>query len=584
MNILKKNIALFLFIAFAVVLTACSGTKETTASSSNEPKSVKLSEGQRRSFTKLFIDANRAKILGNYGEALNTFKQALTIDPSSSATMYEIARIYAEDGNFPAALTYAENAVKYDGSNVWYKEFLAQLYAETGRMDESIEVYKSIIEEYPNNFNYYYNLGTLYSSQGRYDEALDLYEELENKLGLNKELAMQRQLIYIEKGDYDAALEEIQKLIDANPEDVRLYGMKAEIYEQLGEEDKAVKIYESMLIIEPENGLVLLALYEISKKNGEEEKANEYLDRAFSSPSLGIDVKVNILLNYLSREDFESRKEDVKRLAQKLEEAHSNDAKAYAIHGDVLYNLGELEMAREKFRTAVEIDPNRPPIWQQIVTIDSQLSDFQAMKEESQEAMELFPQLPVFYLFNGIALIQSENYDDAIDILNSGKNLVVDDNQILAQFYSSLGDAYHSIEEHPQSDNAYDMALKLEPNNVIVLNNYAYYLSTRGIDLDKAEKMAKKANDLSPNVASFQDTYGWVLYKKENYQNALFWIKEAIKNGGAKDPVVYEHLGDIQLKLNNIEEAVEAWKKALEFGGDADTLNVKIKENSPLEE
>jgi Tfp pilus assembly protein PilF len=206
------------------------------------------------------------------------------------------------------------------------------------------------------------------------------------------------------------------------------------------------------------------------------------------------------------------------------------------------------------------------------------------MKEESQEAMELFPQLPIFYLFNGIALIQSENYDDAIDILNSGKNLVVDDNQILAQFYSSLGDAYHSTEEHPQSDNAYEMALKLEPNNVIVLNNYAYYLSIRGMELNKAESMAKKANDLSPNVASFQDTYGWVLYKKQNYQNALFWINEAIKNGGGEDPVVYEHLGDVQLKLNNIEEAVEAWKKALKFGGDPDVLNMKIKQNSVLEE
>jgi len=583
MNFLKKYRVVILCLAVAFSLTACSGSKETS-SPKKEPETIKLSEEQRRSFSKLFIDANRAKILGNYGDALNTFRQALTIDPSSSATLYEIARIYADDGNFPAALTYAKNAVKYDGTNVWYKEFLAQLYAETGRMDESIEVYKSILEEHPNNYSYYYNLGTLYSSQGRYDEALELYENLENRLGLNQELAMQRQLIYIEKGDYNAALEEIQKLIDANPEDVRLYGMKAEIYEQLGEEEKAINIYESMLIIEPENGLVLLALYEISIKNGEEEKANEYLNRAFSSPDLGIDVKVNILLNYLSRSDFESRKDQVKHLAQKLEEAHTSDAKAYAIHGDVLYNLGDLEMARRKFRKAVEIDPNRPPIWQQIVTIDSQLSDFQAMKADSQEAMELFPQLPIFYLFNGIALIQSENYDDAIETLNTGKNLVVDDNQILAQFYSSLGDAFHSSEEHSKSDNAYEMALKLEPKNVIVLNNYAYYLSIRGIELDKAEKMAKKANDLSPNVASFQDTYGWVLFKKENYQNALFWVNEALKNGGDEDPVVYEHRGDIQMKLNKVDEAVESWKKALQYGGDPEILNGKINENSPVEE
>ena len=579
MRMIKKHLPVFIILS-ALALFSCKSQKET-AKSTKEPESVELTEVQQRNFTGLYIDANRAKILGNYGDALNTFKQALSVDPTSAAAMYEIARIYAEEGNFPAALTYAKNSVKYNDSNVWYQEFLAQLYAETGRLDESIEVYKTILAEHPNNYNYYYNLGSLYSTQGRYEDALDLYDDLESRIGLSQELAMQRQLIYIEKGDYEAALEEIQKLIDASPDDVRLYGMKAEIYEQLGQEEKAVEIYESMLSMEPDNGLVLLSLYEISKKNGEEKKASEYLDRAFSAPGLGIDVKVNILLNYLSRRDFESKKEEVMRLADKLEKAHSHDAKAYAIHGDILYNLGELNSAQEKFRMAVELDPNRPPIWQQIVTIDSQLNNFKAMKKDSEEAMELFPQLPIFYLFNGIALIQGENFQEAIDILSSGKNLVVDDNQLMAQFYSSLGDAYHSLNQHADSDNAYDMALKLEPGNVIVLNNYAYYLSVRNENLDQAESMAKKANDLSPNVASFQDTYGWVLFQKQNYKNALFWIQESIKNGAGEDPVVYEHLGDVNLKLKNVQDAIDAWKKALEYGGDPDILKPKIDQNTP---
>lgn len=580
MNKMTRIFFQVFFVSLLLSTYSCSTQKNVRSSKNEETEKVQLTEAQERQFNGLFMDASRAKILGNFGDALNIYKQALNINPSSSAAMYEIARIYAQDGNFPAALTYAKGAVRNNPENVWYQEFLGQLYAETGRIDESIEVFKEIIELHPEELDYYFSLGTLYSSQGRYDEALELYSSMESQFGINQELAMQRQLIYIEKGDFPAALREIDVLIEQNPDDIRLYGMKAEIFEQLGEEEKAISIYESMLFIEPNNGLVLMALYEISEKNGESQKADEYLKRAFSSPELGIDIKVNILLNFLSRPDFESNKEKVKDLAVRLEKAHSYDAKAFAIHGDLLYNLGEIEPALEKFRKAVEIDPNRPPIWQQILTIDSQLNDFNSLASESEEAIELFPQLPIFYLYNGIALIQQEKLEDAIDILNSGKNLVVEDNQILAQFYSSLGDVYHSMANHSKSDEAYDMALKIEPSNVIVLNNYAYYLSLRKVNLEKAENMAKRANDLSPNVASFQDTYGWVLYVKENYANALFWIEESIKNGSAEDPIVIEHLGDVQIKLNKTDEAINSWKRALELGGDIAILQNKIDEHS----
>src|SRR5690606_41163971 len=108
-------------------------------------------------------------------------------------------------------------------------------------------------------------------------------------------------------------------------------------------------------------------------------------------------------------------------------------------------------------------------------------------------------------LFNGIAHLQYKKADKAIESLNTGKNMVVDNNKLLAQFYASLGDAYHEQKDHTKSDQSYDMALKYDPQNTIVLNYYAYYLSLRKVNLEKAETMAKKANDLNPDIASFQD-------------------------------------------------------------------------------
>jgi tetratricopeptide (TPR) repeat protein len=565
---------LLLFSLLLLGITSCK-SPSATSKTKGETAQGELSEEVKRQLTTLFFDANKAKILGNYAEALNLYKQALTIDKSNAAVEYEIARLFADDGNFPAALSYANNAYEDDPNNVWYGEFLATLYAETGRLDESTQVYQNLLEKNPERYDYYFSLGNLLSAQGKYNEALELYSEMEELIGTSEELALQKQLIYIEQGKYDLALQEVELLIQNNPEEVRLYGMKAEIYERMGKQKDAVAIYEEMLVLDPNNGLVLLSLYEITSQQGDP-KSKQYLRGAFEATDLSIDVKVSILLNYLAQQNLEQQKDEIIPLIESLEKAHPDEAKTYAVQGDVYYALNDFEKARDKFRTAVSLDPNRPPIWQQILAINSTLGDFHSMEEESARAIELFPQQPVFYLFSGVALIQNKSYEEALETLISGRNLVIDNNPLLAQFSASLGDVYHELEDHANSDKSYDEALKYDPNNVVVLNNYAYYLSLRNQNLELAEKMAKKANDLSPNQASFQDTYGWVLFKRGNIQNALFWIEQSLQNGGANDPVVLEHHGDVLEKVNKSAEAVIAWEKAIEAGGDEALLRQKI--------
>lgn len=581
---MTKNMRNLLTILFTLLLFAGCKTSEKTSGSKKTKSSgivqKELTPKEHEAFSAVYINANRAKILGNLEEADRLFRKALDIDPGSAAARYEIARIYASDKNYLGAIPFAKDANQIDPENIWYAKLLGQLYSETGQLEKSIAVFEDIIRKHPNKFDNYFTLGSLFSAQGKYDEALDLYEKLENKTGSSEEITLQKQMIFIDKGDYQSALNEIDTLISQHPDEIRLYGMKAEIYQKLEKPQKARALYEEMLDMDPDNGLVLLSLHDIAQRNQETDKAEEYLRRAFSSPELNVDVKVNILLNYLSAPNFNSKKEQVLELTRRMEAANPGEAKTFAVAGDIYYNLNQLDSARAKFRKAVKLDPNRPPIWQQILTIDSQLNDFDAMETESAKALEYFPQQPVFYLFNGIALLQKEKASEAVDQLTAGKNLVVDDPAMLGQFYASLGDAYHELENHTESDKAYDKALKYDPNNVIVLNNYAYYLSLRDENLERAEQMAQKANDLSPDVASFQDTYGWVLYKNENYQNALFWIEEALKNGGENDPTVLNHHGDVLLKLNRKAEAVKSWQKALDAGGDSDEIEPKIAEYS----
>jgi tetratricopeptide (TPR) repeat protein len=576
MKIFKKLHIAVWAMAPLLLISACSSQKEATQTTAQKEQAEPLSSSEEKKFSALFLDANRAKIIGNKEEAIELYQKCLEIDPSSGAANYDLARLMADKGNYSTALGYAEKALEAEPANEWFANFLGQLYAEVGRIGESIQTYRDIIEKQPLNYEHYFRLSNLLSAQGKYDEALNTLNTLEEKVGESEKLVMQRQMLYIEQGNYDRAMKEVDELIKESPEEIRLYGMKAEILQQQGEEEKARLLYKKMLEMEPDNGLVLLSLYEIAKKNDKKYKADEYLNRAFATLELGIDVKINILLNILSSPNLEENRSQLISLSDQLIKAHPDEAKAYAISGDIYYNLDDLKQARENFRKAVELDPNRPPLWEQILTINSQLNDFDAMSRESDEALELYPQQPAFYLFKGIANIQNNNPEQAIDALRAGKNLVVDDQRTLAQFYASLGDAYHSIGDHENSDKSYDMALKYNPQNVIVLNNYAYYLSQREQNLEKAEEMSKKANDLNPDEASFQDTYAWVLYKRENFRNALFWIEEALKNGAARDAEVLEHYGHILKALGRDKEAAEQWEKAISVGGNAIELNTKI--------
>lgn len=570
---------LFVFICASAFLTGCKsgeGAQSGAAVADSPLTDSVLNAAEEKIFLMAFYDGLRAKILDNHQEARKSFEKALEINPGSGATHYEMAQIHLAENRIDRAIFHAEKAYASDKNNPWYGEALAMLYGETGRWDDGIAVMRDMIERHPENRENHYRLANLMSARKKYGDALEVLDKVEENFGPSEDLSMQRQMIYLEQEKYDLALAEVDRLIDINPSELRYLGIKAEILEKAGRRKEAMALYETMLEMDPGNGYVLLALYEDARNAGDQERAEEYLGGAFASNELNIDLKINIFLNLMSATGPNSDHSALLGYADILRDTHPENPKTYAIRGDLFFGLNRLEESRENFRRAVELDPNRPPIWQQILTIDSRLQDFEAMKEESDEAILLFPMQPVYYMFNGVALLQMKKPEEAVSVLNSGKNLVVDDDRLLAQFLSSLGDAYHAMNEHAKSDQSYNEALKLNPNNVVVLNNYAYYLALRGENLEKAEQMAKKANDLHPDEPGFQDTYAWVLFKRNNHRNALFWIEEALKNGGDKDPVILEHHGDILEALGMIDRAMEAWNAALERGGDRQELTERI--------
>jgi tetratricopeptide (TPR) repeat protein len=340
-----------------------------------------------------------------------------------------------------------------------------------------------------------------------------------------------------------------------------------------------------VLEIDPDNAFIYISLADYYRKRGDKEQSFEYLKLGFANPALDVDTKINILLAYYTASEFyEELKDEGFALSEILIKTHPDDPKAYSIHADLLFQDERFEEAREEFRMVLSIDSSRYVVWEQLLFTEAELEDYDAMLQESNRAIELFPNQPLPYLFSAVANFQKEQYEDAIDRLERGRKLVIGNDALLAQFYAYLGDAYHQTDQDEKAFDTYEKTLKIDPDNSIVLNNYAYYLSLQGKELDKALDMASKAVELDPDNSSNQDTYGWVLYKLGRYEEAEVWIKKSVDNHQEDNAEVLEHYGDVLFKLGRTEEALEYWKRAANANGESsENLEKKIQDQQLYE-
>jgi len=201
---------------------------------------------------------------------------------------------------------------------------------------------------------------------------------------------------------------------------------------------------------------------------------------------------------------------------------------------------------------------------------------------ESLEALELFPQQPLLYLFAGLSHFQLQEFTQAMDFFTTGQKFVINNKALMMQFYSYIGDTHHELGDHAKSDENYIKALELDSVNSVVLNNYAYYLSERNDKLELADEMSKKATELDSANSSNLDTRAWVLYKLNRFEEAFEYIKQALEYDSSS-AVLLEHYGDISYKLGQTETALEYWKKAQEKGEGSSFLEQKIREGKLYE-
>lgn len=588
-----RTLRSFLPALALVLLAACGGSRPLAdgapASGALDGREPALKD-KRAVVMRLFMEANEAKLKGDLGRAVQLYQATLKADPANAASMFELAKLYHQAQRGNDALALAKKAVATDKDNIWYRFLLADLSTEVGDLAGATKAYQEILAKWPERYEVYFGLANVLSLQGRSAEAQQVFRDLEDRFGSNEELVAREYDMLIQGDQVEAARDLLERAIAEHPEETQYYGMLAEVYQELGEQDKALAMYEKALALDPDDSMTRIALAQYYYEAGQHAKAFAQLREAFADPDLDIDPKMQLLLGFYEMsgkgtDDSASQAlvRESQELIDVLKKAHPQTGKPWSIQGDFLLRQGKPAEARDAFRQALVFEKDKFPIWNALIQLDLQLQDYPALHDDASKAAELFPTQPELHLYDGVALSQLKRHDEAIEALITGRDLVVDNKPLEGQFWSSLGDAYNEAKDYAKSDEAYDKALAIDPDNATVLNNYAYYLSERGEKLEKAEQMSRKCNELVPNVATYIDTYAWVLYRLGRFADARTWQEKALDAGGADEGVLVEHYGDILYKLGDTAGAQEQWKKAQTLGGASDAIDRKVSEGHPVE-
>ena len=542
-----------------------------------------LSQKDSLQITELYFDGLHEKLMENYTQAASYFSKVIEIDPQNDAAMFELSSMSFAQGKQSEAERLIRDAVTVKPDNRWYWSSLADIYKKTNNITELVLVLEELIRLAPGMEPYYYDRANALMILKKTDQAITAYNEIESRFGSSEDLSAARQRILMQQGKPAKVEEELEKQIKDNPDDVRNYLYLSEVHAKSGNRDKAIEVLNKAKGVDPANALIRLALADNYRAINQFENTFIELKVAFEDPNLNIDEKVRIVLSFFPMFSDMKARAYANELASIMVKVHANEAKAFAVYGDVLFQEKKYNEARDSYKKALKLNDQIYQIWEQLLRIEVGQGDFQQAILDGEESLTVFPNQAELYLYTGIAYAQTNKHEKAVSYLKNAGDLDTEDPAIREQIYSILGDSYNALKKYNESDKSYEKALEINPDNSFVLNNYAYYLSLRGENLDKAEKMSKRSVQLQPDNASSEDTYAWILFRLKKYQDAKTWIEKALKNDTTNNSTQLEHYGDILYLLGEKDLALKQWEKAKSIGSGSDKLDKKINEKKYIE-
>ena len=546
---------------------------------------VQLTDSSKRQFDYYFYEGIRQKDSQQFDQALETFRMCLSIDSLDAGAQSEMGILYAAIGFNGPAIDCLEKAVRIDPSNWWYNIRLISMQSDLKNWKRCIELTENLQKVFPVKEEVYVMLASFYTESKDFKKAIAANDKLENLNGINEATSFEKYQLYKLLKEEKKGVLEIEKLIRKYPSVPRYKVALGDIYMQQKKPAKAFEIYQSVLKDDPDNPYVYVSLSAYYKSENEPGKAMESIVTALKSDQLDVETKVSVLGQYVEKFAQDSTKlMETESLFKLLVDRYPLEEQVHGYYAVFLLYQKRSAEALSELETMININPKNDQTWMRMMQIYIADKNYTQILTVSSRAIQNLPKMPVWYFYRGIAQYQLVDYRGALATYQKGIPLITaEQGDLKSDFYAQIADVYYKTEKKDSAFINYEASLAANPKNIMVMNNYAYYLSLDKKDLKKAERMSAKTVELEPKNSTYLDTYAWILYQEGNYSLAKFYIESAIDHlTKDEDPgVILEHYGDI-LWMNGKDtgkddaKALETWKKSYDAGNKTEELKQKI--------
>lgn len=545
------------------------------------PNVSTLSPADQLRYRSFLYESISQQAKGNYAAAFDLLSHARTINPDAPEVYYHLAGYHVDMGNDSTAQAYFEKAVELDPTNDTYVEKVGQMYINQRKYAEAINIYEKVFEANHKRYDILQLLLQLYAVQNDQSQMLHTLERMELLDGGNEQISFSKMQIYEQQGKKDKAFAELKALIDKHPNDLNYQVMFGNWLLQNDKADEAVKIYRHVLKEEPDNTLAQMSMLDYYRAKDMTAEADILLMQLLKGKKTPESEKQALMRQYVMT-SVKANVDSTRILAVFDEVLQTAPTSSMLIMKAAYMDLAQME--KDTINTvllqALALEPDNVSARMQLIQNIWDKQDYPRVIALSQTGQEYNPDEMLFYYFEGFAHFLQDDHEQALEVFRKGTAQINDESnpEIVSDFYAMMGDILHEKGQSEEAFAAYDSCLQWKPDNIGALNNYAYYLSLQNRDLKRAEQMSLKTIQAEPTNSTYLDTYAWILFMEERYDEAKEYIDQALANDAEVSAVIVEHAGDIYAAYGDIPKAMEYWLKAKERGSDSTTLDRKIKE------
>ena len=526
-------------------------------------------------FDYYYLEAEKCRLAEDYSSALDLYRHCLDINPEAPEALYNIGLLYLYMRSDSIGTSYIRQACERDTNNPYYLETLAALYLNKRDAESAIPVLEKMASLQSRRSDILSQLASLYSTVGDNDKAIGALNRIELLEGVSPQVTVEKFRLYKEKGQLDSAFVQLQALCEESPHDMNLRVIVGNQYMQAGDTVKALEIYDEVRRQEPANTGLQLAMLDYYRDSGQDERYNKVRDSLLFCPDSPTQLRTIMLQSYIS--DVQRDSTYAPRLVAAFDTLLARpqqDAQVLIMKAAYqVYSKQPQEALCQTMRQVLEVEPGNETALRELLQYYAEQNDEKGVEDISRRGLNYHPEEIAYAYYLGMALAEQKKLTDAADVLQQGLRVRTEfvSERLVSNVFGVLGDIYYQQGKEAEAFAAYDSALVYMEDNIMCLNNYAYYLSLKGEQLDRAEEMSYRTIRQEPENITYLDTYAWILFMKGDYAHARTYMDKVVDPKLTDEELLsnerllgnlIEHAGDVYANCGEQETALRLWKLA----------------------